>query len=119
MLASVRPLTPFVADLRAFAENRVPRHAFWAILQPWSITRHAFMSPHSLRVPSRESGSPRKRLAQHISWGGALIGVGALARYQGGIAKADLPLAMAALLACGVIDRQSAEQCGQRVQQPS
>ena len=35
------------------------------------------MSPQSLRYPSCESGGPRKRMAQHISWGGALIGVGA------------------------------------------
>ena len=38
-------------------------------------------------------------MAQHISWGGALIGVGALALHQGGIVKADLPLLIAALLA--------------------
>ena len=47
---------------------------------------------------------PKQRLARHISLGGALIGVGALALYQGGIVRADWPLLIAALLAwAGVV----------------
>ena len=57
------------------------------------------MSPQSLRYPSCESGSARERVAQHIGWGGTLIGVGALALNQGGIVRADWPLVIAALLA--------------------
>ena len=57
------------------------------------------MTPRSPRYTSCEPSSPRERMAQHISWGGALIGVGALALHQGGIVKADLPLLIAALLA--------------------
>ena len=63
------------------------------------------MSPQFLSHPSCASRSPRERMAQHISLGGALIGVGALALYQGGIVRADWPLVMALLLAWSGVAR--------------